>query len=191
MSSDAPAGGVAAPRLTRPVVLVGLMGAGKTCIGRRLSCRLGVGFVDSDEEVVKASACSIPDIFRIYGEAAFRDTERKVMRRLLTGGPTVLASGGGAFMDPGTRSLIREHATSVWLRAGLEILLARTFGRQGRPLLEGGDPRGVLERLMAERYPTYAEADLIVDTANEAKDIVAERIVAALSAAAAGNGGAP
>jgi shikimate kinase/3-dehydroquinate synthase len=189
VSSDTRADGAAAPRVIRPIVLVGLMGAGKTCIGRRLASRLGVGFVDSDEEVVKASACSIADIFRIYGEAAFRDTERKVMRRRLSGGPTVLASGGGAFMDPGTRSLIREHATSVWLRASLEILLARTVGRQGRPLLEGRDPRMVLERLMTERYPTYGEADLIVDTANEAKDLVADRIVAALSAAAAGKAG--
>lgn len=174
-------------RVTRPIVLIGLMGAGKTCVGRLLARRLGLGFVDSDEEVVKASGCSIADIFRVYGEAAFRDGERKVMRRLLGGEPVVLASGGGAFMDPGTRALIRERATSVWLRASLEILVARTAGRPGRPLLEERDPGAVLTELMAERYPTYAQADVVVETTNDAKDAVAERVLRAL--AAAGEGG--
>jgi shikimate kinase len=188
--ADAPPADVPpALRVTRPVVLVGLMGAGKTCVGRLLARRLGLGFVDSDEEVVKASACSIADIFRLYGEAAFREGERKVMRRLLGAGPVVLASGGGAFMDPETRDMIREGATSVWLRASLDTLVARTAGRPGRPLLEGRDPRAVLESLIAERYPVYARADVVVDTANDAKDAVAERIVRALAAAAdAGRG---
>lgn len=177
----------AVPRVTRPIVLVGLMGAGKTAIGRILARRLDLEFVDSDEEVVKASGCSIADIFRVYGEAAFRDGERKVMRRLLAGGSVVLASGGGAFMDPGTRALIRERATSVWLRAGLDILVARTIGRPGRPLLEGPDPKAVLASLMAERYPTYAEADVIVEATNDAKDVVADRLICAL--VAAGEGG--
>ncbi len=165
------------------------MGAGKTCIGRLLARRLGLEFLDSDEEVVKASACSVADIFRIYGEAAFREGERKVMRRLLGAGPVVLASGGGAFMDPETRAMVRERATSVWLRASLDILISRTVGRPGRPLLEGRDPQTVLERLMAERYPIYAEADVIVDTANDAKDAVAGRIIHALAAAAVGDRG--
>ena len=183
--ADAPA----ALQVTRPIVLVGLMGAGKTCIGRLLARRLGLEFLDSDEEVVKASACSVADIFRIYGEAAFREGERKVMRRLFGAGPVVLASGGGAFMDPETRGMVRERATSVWLRASLDILISRTVGRPGRPLLEGRDPQTVLERLMAERYPIYAEADVIVDTANDAKDAVAGRIIHALAAGAVGDRG--
>jgi shikimate kinase len=173
-------------RATRPIVLVGLMGAGKTCVGRLLARKLDLTFVDSDEEVASACGCSIADIFRVYGEVAFRDGERKVMRRLLGGAPVVLASGGGAFMDPETRTLIRERATSVWLRAGLDILVARTAGRLGRPLLEGRDPKAVLAKLMAERYPTYAEADVIVETTNDAKDAVAERTLRALAAAAEG-----
>lgn len=189
--SSGPTSAAAAPaaattdglRVTRPIVLIGLMGAGKTCIGRLLAGRLGLEFLDSDEEVVKASACSIADIFRIYGETAFREVERKVMRRLLGAGPVVLASGGGAFMDAETRALIRERATSLWLRASLELLLARTVGRPGRPLLDGSDPRAVLGRLMAERYPVYAQADVIVDTSNDAKDAVADRILRALVAA--------
>lgn len=194
VSSASPSAAVrnAAPeplQVTRPIVLVGLMGAGKTCIGRLLARKLGLDFVDSDEEVVKASACSIADIFRLYGEAAFREGERKVMRRLLGGGAVVIASGGGAFMDPDTRALIRASATSVWLRASLDILLARTVGRPGRPLLDGRDPRDVLDWLMAERYPTYAEANVIVDTTTDVKDAVAERIVRALAAAGKGNSG--
>jgi shikimate kinase len=173
-------------RVTRPIVLVGLMGAGKTCVGRLLARKLDLTFVDSDEEVAGACGCSIPDIFRVYGEVAFRDGERKVMRRLLGGQPVVLASGGGAFMDPQTRALIRERATSVWLRAGLDILVARTVGRPGRPLLEGRDPQAVLAKLMADRYPTYAEADVVVETTNDAKDAVAERVVGALAVAAEG-----
>lgn len=173
-------------RVTRPIVLVGLMGAGKTCVGRLLARKLGLGFVDSDEEVAAACACSVADIFRVYGEAAFRDGERKVMRRLLGGEPMVLASGGGAFMDPETRGVIRERATSVWLKAGLDILVARTVGRPGRPLLEGRDPKAVLAALMAERYPTYAEADVVVETTNDAKDAVADRVLGALAAAAEG-----
>lgn len=174
------AGGVA-----RPIVLVGLMGAGKTSMGRLLARRLGVGFADSDEEIVKAAAMSIADIFRIYGEEGFRDGERRVMKRLLEEGARVLASGGGAFIDVETRKQIRARATSVWLRADLDVLLARTVGRAGRPLLEAGDPRAVLEALMAARYPVYAEADIVVDTTNEEKAVTVERIMHALADAGA------
>ncbi|MBL8659656.1 MAG: shikimate kinase [Rhodospirillales bacterium] len=174
------AGGIA-----RPIVLVGLMGAGKTSMGRLLARRLGVGFADSDEEIVKAAAMSIADIFRIYGEAAFRDGERRVMKRLLEEGARVLASGGGAFIDAETRKQIRARATSVWLRAELDVLLARTVGRPGRPLLDKGDPRAVLEALMTARYPVYAEADIVVDTTNEEKAVTVERIMHALAAAGA------
>lgn len=174
------AGGVA-----RPIVLVGLMGAGKTSMGRLLARRLGVGFANSDEEIVKAAAMSIADIFRIYGEEGFRDGERRVMKRLLEEGARVLASGGGAFIDVETRKQIRARATSVWLRADLDVLLARTVGRAGRPLLETGDPRAVLEALMAARYPVYAEADIVVDTTNEEKAVTVERIMHALADAGA------
>lgn len=177
-------------RPTRPVVLVGLMGAGKTSIGRLLAHRLGVAFADSDEEIVKAAARPIAEIFRDYGEAAFRDGERRVMKRLLDGGPMVLASGGGAFLDAETRDRIRARATSVWLRADLEILLARTTGRSGRPLLDTPDPRGVLQALMAERYPVYAKADIVVDTTNEEKAVTVERIMSALAAVGAAGGAA-
>lgn len=167
------------------------MGAGKTCIGRLLARRLGFVFADSDEEIVKAAAHSIADIFRIYGEAAFRDCERRVMKRLLDEGPKVLASGGGAFLDAETRTQIRTRATSVWLRAELDVLLARTTGRPGRPLLDTADPRAILEALMAERYPVYAKADIVVDTTDEEKAVTVERIYRALEAAGVAAGPAP
>ena len=163
----------------RPIVLVGLMGAGKTCIGRLLARRLGLAFADSDEEIVKAAAHPIADIFRIYGEAAFRDGERRVMKRLLDGGPKVLASGGGAFLDAETatrsapgrpRSGCARTSTSCWRGPP---------AAPGRPLLDTPDPRAVLQGLMAERYPVYAKADIVVDTTNEEKAVTVERIVRA------------
>ncbi len=174
--------------MVRPIVLVGLMGAGKTCIGRLLARRLDLAFADADEEIVKAASRSIQDIFSTYGEAAFRAGERRVMKRLLDGGPKVLASGGGAFIDAETRAQIRGRATSVWLRAELDVLLARTIGRPGRPLLDTSDPRAVLEALIAQRYPIYAEADIVVDTTNEEKVLTVERIIRALAAFAADAG---
>lgn len=167
---------------TRTVVLVGLMGAGKSSVGRRLAVRLGIPFVDADEEIVKAAGLSIADIFAVYGEEAFRDGERKVMARLLNGPPCVLAAGGGAYMAAATRTLIRARATSVWLRADLDTLVARTAGRTSRPLLNQGDPRATLSGLMAERYPIYQQADLVVDTGQESADHTTEQIVAALQA---------
>lgn len=168
------------PTPLKTVVLIGLMGAGKTSVGRRLAKRLGLPFTDADAEIVKAAGCSIEDIFSLYGEAAFRDCERRVIARLLEREPRVLATGGGAFMDAETRTRIRERGTSVWLRADLEVLVQRTRRRRGRPLLKNNDPRATLEALMRERYPVYAEADLVVDTGEEAPDITMERIIDAL-----------
>lgn len=169
------------PRLTRPVVLVGLMGAGKTSVGTRLAARLGAPFRDSDDEVEKAAAMTIPEIFERFGEAEFRDGERRVIRRLLEGPPQVLATGGGAFMNAETRALINELAVSVWLKADLDLLVARTEGRTHRPLLNRGNPREVLARLIDERYPVYAEADVVVESRpGQSHNEMAARIVCAL-----------
>ena len=166
--------------LPRTVVLVGLMGAGKSCIGRRLASRVGIGFVDADSEIEQAAGCTIAEIFARYGESAFRDGERRVMARLLQGPPTVLAAGGGAFMDPQTRELIRERGISVWLRADLETLTTRTKGRSHRPLLNSGDPRETLTQLIATRYPVYAEADITVDTGLDNPNVTCARVLTAL-----------
>ena len=167
----------------RNIVLVGLMGAGKTSVGKRLARRLGLPFVDADDEIVKAAGCSIAEIFKKFGESAFREGERRVIARILDGGPLVLATGGGAFMDPDTRDIIAETGTSVWLDAKLETLYQRTRRRDVRPLLQNEDPKGTLERLMAQRNPVYATADITVPTANERPDATVERIVQALEAA--------
>lgn len=169
------------PGLAQTVVLVGLMGAGKSCIGRRLAQRLNVPFVDADAEIEQAAGCTISEIFEKYGEAAFRDGERRVMARLLQGPPTILAAGGGAFMDPETRALVRAHGISVWLRADLDTLAVRTKGRNHRPLLNAGDPRDTLAKLIEVRYPVYAEADITVDTGADNPNITCARVVDALS----------
>ncbi|HEY0524188.1 MAG TPA: shikimate kinase [Stellaceae bacterium] len=148
----------------RTIVLVGLMGAGKTAIGRRLAQRLRVPFVDADAEIEAAAAATIEEIFERHGEAAFREGERRVIARLLAGPVHVLATGGGAYMDPQTRQRIRESAISVWLRAELDVLLARVMRRSNRPLLKRGDPRAILAGLMEKRHPAYAEADIVVDS---------------------------
>jgi len=150
--------------LKRTLVLVGLMGAGKSSIGRRLAIRLGAEFVDADIEIEQAAGSSIEDIFTLHGEKAFRDGERRVIERLLKKPPHVLATGGGAFMCEETRETIRSCGFSIWLRADIEVLLRRVQRRNDRPLLKGNDPEEVLERLIAERYPVYAKADLIVET---------------------------
>jgi len=166
--------------LGQTIVLVGLMGAGKSCIGRRLAQRLNVPFVDADTEIEQAAGCTIAEIFERYGEPAFRDGERRVMSRLLLGPPTILAAGGGAFMDPDTRTLIREHAVSVWLRADLDTLAARTKGRSHRPLLNSSDARETLAKLMEVRYPVYAEADITVDTGTDNPNVTCARVIEAL-----------
>ena len=154
----------------RSIVLVGLMGAGKTSIGRRLAARLGMPFHDADAEIELAAGRSIPEIFARYGEQSFRDGERRVIRRLLSGEPIVLATGGGAFMDDQTRAATRRDAVSVWLRCSLPVLVRRVTGRDNRPLLAGGDPETILRALMDRRHPIYAEADLIVDCGDESLD---------------------
>ena len=164
----------------RSIVLVGLMGAGKTSIGRRLAARLGLPFRDADAEIELAAGCTIPELFSRYGESAFRAGERKVIHRLLSGDPLVLAFGGGAFMDPKTRAIAREAAVSVWLRCPLAALLRRVAGRDNRPLLADGNPAEILERLMDVRYPVYAEADVIVDCVDESPDATTSRVMNAL-----------
>jgi shikimate kinase/3-dehydroquinate synthase len=164
----------------RSVVLVGLMGAGKTSIGRRLAARLGLPFRDADQEIELAAGCSIPELFARYGEAAFRDGERRVIRRLLAGDPMVLAFGGGAFIDPRTREATRAEAISVWLRCTLPTLLRRVATRDNRPLLNGVDREETLRRLMEQRHPIYAEADLIVDCGDEPPDFTTNSVMDAL-----------
>jgi len=164
----------------RSVVLVGLMGAGKTSIGRRLAARLGLPFRDADAEIELAAGCTIPELFSRYGEQEFRDGERRVIRRLLAGDPIVLATGGGSFMAPETRQAVREEAVSVWLRCELPILLRRVAGRDNRPLLADGDPAEILKRLMAVRHPVYAEADLVIDCGEESPDATTGQVLAAL-----------
>lgn len=164
----------------KSIVLVGLMGAGKSSVGRRLAKALDLPFVDADDEVSKAAGCPIESIFERYGEAAFRDGEERVIQRLLGSGPQVLATGGGAFMNPRTRSLIAATGISVWLRADIEVLVRRTTGRRGRPLLNSNDPREALERLMRERYPVYAGTDIVVDTSDEPHELTVNKIIDAL-----------
>jgi shikimate kinase len=166
--------------LPKTIVLVGLMGAGKSCIGKRLATRLDVPFVDADVEIEKAAGLSIAEIFDKYGEPYFRDGERRVMARLLHGEPCILAAGGGAFMDTETRQLIKDQATSLWLRAALDTLVARTKGRSHRPLLNTHDPRTTLQNLMDTRYPVYATADVAVDTGMDNPNVTVGRALEAL-----------
>lgn len=171
------------PRLARTVALVGLMGAGKTSVGRRLAALCGAPFIDSDHAIEEAAGMVIPEIFASLGEAAFRDGERRVIARLLAGAPCVLATGGGAFIDAGTRAEIGRRATSVWLRADLEVLWHRVKGREGRPLLLAANPRAVLADLAQRRNMVYAQADVMVESRKgSGHDAMARKIVAALQA---------
>ncbi len=171
------------PRLAgRSLVLVGLMGAGKTSIGRRLAARLGLPFRDADSEIELAAGCTIPELFSRWGEPEFRDGERRVIRRLLAGDPLVLATGGGAFMDPETRAAIRTDAVSIWLRCRLPTLVRRVSSRHNRPLLRDADPATVLSGLMATRHPVYAEADLVVDCGDEPPEQTTSKVLEALTA---------
>ena len=171
----------AALRLVRPVVLIGLMGAGKSSVGARLADLLGVRFRDSDAEIERAANLTVPEIFERYGEGYFRDGERKVIARLLGGKPKILASGGGAFMHDETRALIGRRAVSVWLAAELDLLVSRTAGRGHRPLLNTGEPRAILAGLIEVRYPVYALADVQVEShPGQSHEQMARRIVAAL-----------
>lgn len=169
-------------RLDRTVALVGLMGAGKTTVGRRLAQALSCAFRDADAEIVAAAGQSIEEIFAQHGECDFRRGERQVILRLLGEAPHILATGGGAFIDPRTRALMKERAISVWLKAPLDVLMKRVSRRGGRPLLKEDDPRAVMERLMVERYPIYAEADITIETGGGPHRSAVADIVAALKA---------
>ncbi len=160
--------------------MVGLMGAGKTAIGHRLAARLALPFIDADSEVEAAAGCTISEIFERHGEAAFRDGERRVIARLLDGPRRVLATGGGAFIDADTRALIGREAISVWLSAELEVLVRRTARRDSRPLLKRGNPRQILGRLIEERYPIYAQADIVVDSVDGPPEDTVDNVLAAL-----------
>ncbi len=172
-----PAGGPAPWQPDRPIVLVGLMGAGKSSIGRRLAQRLDLPFIDADKEIEVAAGCTIEEIFERFGEAAFRDGERRVILRLLDQPPHVLATGGGAFMDSAVRARVREVAISVWLHADIELLLKRVSRRSNRPLLKGDDPRAVLARLIDQRYPIYAEADIRIDSADAPPEQTVQKVI--------------
>ncbi len=164
----------------RSIVLVGLMGSGKSAIGRRLAARIGMDFVDADAEIEKAAGLSISDIFEVHGEQAFRDGERRVIARLLAGPAHVLATGGGAFMVEETRAKINERAISVWLRADFDVLLRRVSRRDNRPLLKVDNKEEVLRRLIEERYPIYEEADIIVQSWDGPHEETVNEVIAAL-----------
>jgi shikimate kinase len=166
----------------RPIVLVGMMGAGKTTVGRRLAARLGRHFADSDEEVERAAGMSIEDIFASHGEADFRAGEVRVIARLLKEPNLVLGTGGGAFINPDTRALVKETAVSVWIKADFDLLFSRVSRRTNRPLLKTADPRATLQSLIDRRYPTYAEADVTVVSRDVPQDQVASDVVDALLA---------
>jgi len=164
----------------RSIALVGLMGVGKTCVGQALARRLDLPFHDVDVEVERATGRSIPHLFAHDGEARFRDEERRVIGRLLAGGPSVLATGGGAFMDQASRAALRRTAVSIWLRCDLPVLLNRVAACPNRPLLQGGDPAGTLQRLIAVRHPVYAEADLVIDSIDEGPEATTAKVHDAL-----------
>ena len=146
----------------RSIVLVGLMGAGKSTVGRRVASLTGLRFLDADQEIETVSRMTVPELFEAYGEAEFRDLERRVIARMLDDGPTVLATGGGAFMNGQTRQAVAAQGISVWLKAEIDVLMERVSRRQNRPLLKNENPRAVMERLMAERYPVYALSDITI-----------------------------
>lgn len=166
----------------KSLVMVGLMGCGKTSVGRRLSVRLGLPFVDADEEIEAAAGKTISEIFADHGEAHFREGERKVIARLLKNGPQVLATGGGAFMNPETRENIKRAGISIWLKADLPVLMRRVMRRDNRPLLKTADPEARMRELMIERYPIYAEADLVAYSRDVPHEVIVEEIIDGLLA---------
>jgi len=166
--------------LRKPLVLVGMMGAGKSAIGRRVADRPGLDFADADTEIEAAAGCSIPDIFELHGEEGFREGERRVILRLLEGPVRVVATGGGAFMNRETRAAIKERAISVWLRADFETLWRRVSRRGNRPMLKTDNPRETLRALIEERSPVYSEADLAVDSTDGPRSATVDRVIAAL-----------
>lgn len=170
--------------LNKPVVMVGLMGAGKTSIGRALSRRLGIPFVDSDKEIEAAAGCSVVDIFSMYGEEEFRRVEQRVIARLLESGPElkVISTGEGAFITPAVREMLREKALTIWLKAGLELLVKRTNFRDTRPQLLNADSKKILSQLIDERYKIYATADITVETKDESLQKTLVKVIDAIMA---------
>ena len=157
----------------RAVVLVGMMGAGKSTIGRRMAMRLRLPFIDADNEIEAAAGMSIPDIFEVHGEPHFRDGEARVIARLLDGGPILLATGGGAYMREDTRGRIRDKAISMWLKADADVILRRVRRRENRPLLKAADPAAIIAQLIETRHPVYAQTDITIDS----RDVPQEKIV--------------
>ena len=169
-------------RLDRPIVLVGLMGVGKSTIGRRLAKRLALDFVDSDTAIEDAAGAPAGEVFERYGEESYRDGERRLVARLVEDKVRVIATGGGSYVDPATRRLLNERAITVWLDAPVDVLAERTGRRDTRPLLKTGDPRATLARLAAERSPLYAEAHIHITSSDGAHEEVVEAIVVAITA---------
>ncbi len=166
--------------LDRSVILVGMMGAGKTSVGKRLARALSVPFRDADREIEEAAGCTVNEIFERLGEPGFREGERRVITRLLDNPPHILATGGGAFIDPETRASIKKRAVSVWLKADINLLLERVSRKDTRPLLRNTDPRKALEKLIEEREPIYAQADIVVMSDAGPHETVVKRIIDAL-----------
>lgn len=164
----------------RPVVLVGLMGAGKSTIGKKMASMLELPFFDLDTEIENVSRMSVTELFASYGEPEFRDLERRVMQRLLEGGSMILATGGGAYMNEQTRENIASAGISVWLNAELDVLMERVLRRHDRPLLKNDDPRAVMQKLMTERYPVYATADLSIMSRDEKREVIAQEVITLL-----------
>jgi shikimate kinase len=166
---------------SRSLVLVGMMGAGKSSVGRKLAARLVLPFADADTEIEAAAGMTIPEIFEIRGEPEFRSGEARVIARLLDGGPQVLATGGGAYMNAETRKLINDKGVSIWLRAGFDVLMRRIRRRTDRPLLHTADPDATLKRLIDERYPVYALAELAIESRDVSHEVIVEEVIAALA----------
>lgn len=167
--------------IDRTIALIGLMGVGKSTVGRRLARRLGLPFADGDTEIEEAAGMTVSDIFSLYGEEEFRAGEARVMKRLVEGPPMVLATGGGAVMNPETRALLKEKALTVWMRADLQVVAERVRRRDTRPLLRGRDPLETLKRMAEVRYPIYAFADVTVEVGTGAHAQAVDAIVAAIA----------
>lgn len=181
-SSLFPEAAIAAALGQRPVVLIGMMGAGKSTVGRRLAARLRLPFIDADTEIETAAAMTIPEIFETHGEPHFRDGEARVIARLLDGGAKVLATGGGAYLRDSTRTRIREKGVSVWLKADADVILRRVRRRSDRPLLQTADPAATISRLIGERHPFYEHADLVIDSRDVPHEKIVDECIAALHA---------
>jgi len=169
-------------QINKIILLVGLMGSGKTSVGKRLAKKLSLPFVDGDQEIEKAAGLPLVDVLKCFGEEEYRAGEERIMKRLLQGSPCVLASGGGSFTPKQTRDLAKEFAITVWLKADVDILYSRTTGRKHRPFLKGSDEqlKNKLEKYIMEEYPFYSEADIIIETKEEAVDRTVDRVIAAI-----------